>query len=202
MHCKKCDAVFHLDATGKAVLGEPPSSKKKGTKTTRAANEPLDPIGIVAEKLSHTPKPVWMGMLGILGLVVLYYAYQLFAPAPPTEEMQITQQIITAGRAILAKDLPTIKKMTTSDSQDEIEKAVGVFHAMIGPFEAKPDEVMLVPGPPPQTDEGCVNVTAMLAKPTDIDICWIKGGNRWFVNGKSTLDMMTQRADAAKKAKK
>ena len=47
MHCKKCDAVFHLDATGKPVLGEPKAAKGgKNAAKGRSKDEPLDPIGM------------------------------------------------------------------------------------------------------------------------------------------------------------
>jgi hypothetical protein len=47
LHCKKCDAVFHLDTSGHVVLGEPggPPKKPSGSKAampTAAAAEPME----------------------------------------------------------------------------------------------------------------------------------------------------------------
>ncbi|MDB5352520.1 MAG: hypothetical protein JWN86_3767 [Planctomycetota bacterium] len=211
MHCKKCDAVFHLDATGKPVLGEPPTVKGSKSKTSRPKDEPLDPIGIVAAKLAYTPKPVWMTLLVALGLGVLYYGYTLFGSGSSfTKEQEISLKVVTAARAVLDKDLATLKAMATNDSQDEIVKAVEVFHSMAGSLPAKTEDIMLTPGQPPEGASACVVVDVIPPASADgtpatmlgMDLCWIKGGTKWFIDGKSTLAMVTSRADYAKTLKK
>jgi hypothetical protein len=45
LHCKKCDAVFHMDASGHVVLGEPGSEKKSSSSRfamPTAAPEPME----------------------------------------------------------------------------------------------------------------------------------------------------------------
>ncbi len=219
MHCKKCDAVFHMDASGKPVLGEPPSSKANKVKTARAANEPLDPIGIVAAKLAQTPKPVWLTGLVIFSLVLLYYGYGVFGPSGPTEDESLNTQIHTAAKAVLDKDMATLKKMTTADSQEEMAQAVDAFHGMLGPIAGKTEDINMLLGPAPQGTDGCVEITitpsasdpASIAAaatgtspPTvNMDICWIQGEKgRWYINGKAMLDMVKSRVEIKKKMKK
>lgn len=74
LHCKKCDAVFHMDMSGHIVLGEPGADKKKpdsifGLKTSaapkpkvRAKDEPMDLLGNL--------KDAWTG-IPLAGRIVL-----------------------------------------------------------------------------------------------------------------------------------
>src|SRR5436305_2036190 len=72
MHCKKCDAVFHMDSSGKIMLGEPGARGKQGKKkTTQAArDEPTDFIG-----LFFTSPLVRKGAVVILVGVVGYFVF-------------------------------------------------------------------------------------------------------------------------------
>lgn len=69
MHCKKCDAVFHMDRSGKIVLGDPDDTARRAAKPKRAKRDtaPMDLSfgGILAK----TPTPV--KLLLVVGAVVL-----------------------------------------------------------------------------------------------------------------------------------
>jgi len=210
MHCKKCDAVFHLDASGKPVLGEPPAAKGKGKKQARAADEPLDPIGIVAGYLAKTPKPIWMSLL-VLGVGYLLYqiGWFILTSGPVSAEMSANQLLVKAGRAFMEKDADTLKSLATSDSREDIAEAIPVFHEMLGPITAKPEEIQLMPGSIPEGDEGCVSISLVLpstdvdpataARVPPLDLCFIKGGGRTYLNGKATLERIKQSAELYKK---
>lgn len=65
LHCKKCDAVFHMDASGHVVLGEPGSSERKSdsvfgmkataTKPRAAKDEPMDLFGNLKDAWTGIP---------------------------------------------------------------------------------------------------------------------------------------------------
>lgn len=68
LHCKKCDAVFHMDASGHVVLGEPGSSERKSDsvfgmratatkpKAVKAAkDQPMDLLGNLKEAWQGLP---------------------------------------------------------------------------------------------------------------------------------------------------
>lgn len=210
MHCKKCDAIFHLDATGKPMLGEPPSAKgAKGAKGARDKNEPLDPIGIVAAKLAKTPKPVWMGLLGIMGLGVLYLAYSLIGPAPRTAEGDFHERNVAAGIAFLEKDTATLQKMATQDSRDAIAKLIETFRPKVGDATGTGSKDMTPTPLLPQRmdDQPVVELSIQPPAPSDdapappiftLELAWIKGNNRYYLNGNATLERNEERAKANK----
>ena len=108
MHCKKCDAVFHLDASGKPILGEPPAARRAkggGRPGARAKNEPLDPIGIVATKIANLPRGVWYLLGTLLGAYLIYFAYQSYGPQPLTRREMLIEQSVAAATAFLNQKL-------------------------------------------------------------------------------------------------
>ena len=201
MHCKKCDAVFHLDATGKPVLGEPaPAKGSKAAKAAgRAKDEPLDPIGIIAEKLSHTPKPIWMGMLVLLGGWVLWTAYGFIGSAPLSVSQNLSKEAMAATTAFLNRDLSKLKDMTASGTEADIEKAVTDFRPLIGDGGSGTDGVMIAPGEPISEDDGRqkieVSLIAMSGPSFNLHFAWIKNEKgRWFIDGTTSYALMENEA--------
>jgi hypothetical protein len=99
--------------------------------------------------------------------------------------------------------------MATKDSQDELGQAFEAFQAMAGSLP-KSDTLTILPGAPPNPPEGIVSSTIMppavpegqkSAPPIYVDIDWIKGGDRWYINGKATLEAINARVEAIKKEK-
>ncbi len=211
MHCKKCDAVFHLDASGKPVLGEPPAVK--GSKAARAAarakNEPLDPIGIVAAKLAKTPKPVWMTMAGLLGIYMLWTVWGFIGPRGATAEENFAAQNATAALAFLNQDADTLKAMATEDSRDEIAQVVANFRSQVGDKAGKGAEDMapMAKLPEEMSQEPVVEMSIQPPKiPGEeeappmfyLDLIWIKGKAKYYLNGKATLTANLEREKARK----
>ena len=212
MHCKKCDAIFHLDPSGKPVLGEPPAAKgSKGAKGARNKNEPLDPIGILASKLVKTPKPIWMGLAGMLGLYVAYLAFTMLGPAPRTAEGEFQQRNVAAAIAFLERDAATLQNMATQDSREEIVKLIEEFRPLVGDAKGKGSENMPPNAAPPETmtEQPVVHVSIQPPAPVGeekappiftLDLGWIKGGTRYFLNGRATLEANQERVKAVKEA--
>ena len=211
MHCKKCDAVFHLDASGKPVLGEPPAAK--GSKAARAAarakNEPLDPIGIIAAKLVQTPKPVWMTLAILLGCYMLWIVWGFVGPRGATANENFSAQNDTAALAFLNQDVETLKAMSTQDSRDEIAKVVESFRSQVGDKTGKGSEDMqpMAKLPEEMGDEPVVEVSIQPPKPSSeedappmfyLDLIWVKGKNKYYLNGKATLTSNLERERARK----
>lgn len=68
MHCKKCDAVFHLDRTGKVVMGEPGQrGAQKAPVTKKSSDEPF--ATSFTELIVKSPIWVKLIMLGVLAFV-------------------------------------------------------------------------------------------------------------------------------------
>lgn len=212
MHCKKCDAVFHLDASGKPVLGEPPAAK--GSKAARAAarakNEPLDPIGIIAAKLVQTPKPVWMTLAILLGCYMLWIVWGFVGPRGATADENFSAQNATAALAFLNQDVDTLKAMSTQDSRDEIAKIVD-FRSQVGDKAGKGAEDMppMAKLPDVMSDEPVVEMSIQPPKPSGeedappvfyLDLIWVKGKNKYYLNGKATLTANLEREKARKLA--
>lgn len=84
MHCKKCDAVFHMDKTGHIVLGEPVDEddlKRKKAKKPKRPRGQRDMVELgLGEMLKKMPLPVKIG-LGVAGLVVLFMFGLIPTPA-------------------------------------------------------------------------------------------------------------------------
>src|SRR5262249_12387644 len=74
MHCKKCDAVFHMDPSGKIMLGEPGGRAKQAERRKAAAatkDEPTDVIGLIVGN-----PLVRKGAVVALVAFVGYFAFQ------------------------------------------------------------------------------------------------------------------------------
>ncbi len=213
MHCKKCDAVFHLDATGKPVLGEPPPPKgsKSAKEAGRDKNEPLDPIGIVAEKLSHTPKPIWMTAAVLLSGYVLWTLSGWFGGAPLSVEQSLGRQIHDATVAVLDNDTATLKNLTAAGTEDTLLRAVEMVRPMIADGQPTSEKVVFAAGEPVASDEEHREVEVSLIPTTgtgsyNLKLAWVKFKNKWFIDGGTTfelneMEVATKKAAAKAKGK-
>ena len=195
MHCKKCDAVFHLDATGKPVLGEPAPPKGSKGKGGRDKNEPLDPIGIVAGKLAHIPKPIWMTLLVVFAGWFLWGAFQRLKPGPATPEQNMTLLLTRATDAFLNRDVATLKGMSASGTEEDTAKTVEEIRPIVGNGGSTSEGLMVAPGEPLFHDEQNMSAVVTLlpvAGGSSFDLHWawardVEG--RWSINGKITYDL-------------
>ncbi len=207
MHCKKCDAVFHLDATGKPVLGEPKAAKGgKSASKSRSKDEPLDPIGMLASKLAQVPKGVYFSLLGIGAIYVLYtLLYAGLSSGPMDRESTLRAKASDLAEAFLKKDSETIKGMATDDSKDEAGKLVEQFRGSlndsgataespvfvtVGPASPDPQPIITIDFNPP-TPEGSTSAPPA----AHLDTPWFEAKGKWYLNGKDTLQMNKDRAE-------
>lgn len=82
LHCKKCDAVFYMDATGQVILGDPADKEKKGRAAkpakARSSEVSMDVSSELAEIAEKVPKPIRIGGTVALMLALIYF----FVPMP------------------------------------------------------------------------------------------------------------------------
>jgi hypothetical protein len=213
MHCKKCDAVFHLDNTGKPVMGEPKSAKtgKAGRSGNESGYDQLDPIGIVASKIAKVPKPVWMFFGAIIGIGVLYETWLYVKPVPQSAQQGFAEKNKYFAKAFLDKDMSGLFKYSTTDSHEELKQLVDTFRPKVGDkagtgsneygivvpiAESKlPDHITIeVTIQPPAEADGTVPPIFYL------DINWQKTENNYYVNGKATLEVNKERERLRKEA--
>lgn len=72
MHCKKCDAVFYMDRSGKIVLGDPDDAARRANKPNKPkkVKKDSDPVDMnLVSLLGKAPTPV--KLLVVVGAVVL-----------------------------------------------------------------------------------------------------------------------------------
>jgi hypothetical protein len=213
MHCKKCDAAFYLDASGKPILGEPPvakGAKAAAAKTARSPNEPLDPIGIAAGYLAKLPKPFWYTVLAVFVLYVGYTGYSMFGgPAAPTPQADLETQIAKAAEAFVHKDLDALKKLTPADTYADVVKLVETFQPPLLEGGAKPDDIAVTSGRVVEGEEPYVDVTLIPPAPSggksktfELFLCWFKDNDRYWLNGTSSYEATKKYADAMAKREK
>jgi hypothetical protein len=213
MHCKKCDAVFHLDPTGKPILGEPPPPKgSKAAKGAKDKNEPLDPIGIVAGKLAKIPRPIWYTLGAILGGYLLYVGYTVLGPGPAPQGADLVEQNRQAAYAFLDRDLPKLQGMATLDTREDVAKLVETFRPLVGDAAAKGREGVAEPLviPPLEAAESPKYEITFQPKPATeggttppiftLNLIWHKSGGKYYLNGYASLEANNERIKAKQEA--
>jgi ribosomal protein S27E len=142
MHCKKCDAVFHMQKGGKVVLGEPGVAKPtqpnkpgkggpagKGGKASppKAARKSQDsPFGAAGDFLAIVPAWAKATAVGVLVLLVALTQGWLgfLMPKPAAYGNDIDSRIIYVGNAFVDKNNGNIRNVTSGDTRDAIDKWV------------------------------------------------------------------------------
>ena len=212
MHCKKCDAVFHLDATGKPVMGEPKSAKtnKSGRAGAHAPSDQFDPIGIIASKIMKVPKPIWLGLGGLLSAFLLYGMYAGIKSLPKSAEQGFAAKNQTIATAFLDRDLSTMKSMATTDSYEELAKLIETFRPLVGDKSGKGSEGIGTVISTPEVLSNTPKVEVAIVPPPEadtkappifyLDLVWQKTNEKYYLNGKATLESNIEREKYKKEA--
>ena len=201
MHCKKCDAVFHLDATGKPVLGEPKAVKggKSGASKGRDKNEPTDYIGIVAGWLVRVPRGVYLTLLAIGAAGLLYVVYAS-APAPKIDfETAVRSKAEEVAQAFLNKDAEALRKLATGDTRDEAANLLDQFRSELHDSGLPSDKkvYVMVGLPNDESDQPRIRIDFMVPAldptkeappPMYLDTLWYRDKNKWYLNGKGSVE--------------
>jgi len=120
--CRKCLRVFHVTASGKSFLGEPP-----GTGQTAAASSPGKAVADPTEKLEQfldraskgqflpTSKTLTGALIVLAVAAVLYGVYSVWRP--DSLENRVTQ----AARAAVQGDRRTIQELAATGNGDAVD---------------------------------------------------------------------------------
>lgn len=134
--CRKCHVVFHMDPSGRPVIGEPhvatgdPKKKDKNSNGEHhsifeAIHIPrLDELTHLGDNLTDYTFPVKpvLGTLG--GLVVLWVMFSLFSrpPEPVSDRARLALQALTSD------DLDRLKTFASEETRDDVIRWYDAIH--------------------------------------------------------------------------
>lgn len=141
MHCKKCDAVFHMEKSGKILLGEPGAAKSgkggppgktggapgKG-KPAKAKRKDEPAFTNVGELLAIIPN--WAKIAGAVLLVgAALMMSGIFNQAPTDPSLNYTKygddldpRIMFVGNMFADNNVGAIRNVATDESKGDVEK--------------------------------------------------------------------------------
>ncbi len=130
--CKACHTVFHLDNTGRMVLGDPQSFDMKST-TKAHANRSARPDFNLKQTLEDIPKPVKFGVPAVL-LAVFGYLYLGPGPASPSY-LESAESLV---KAAANNDKSKVVSYSTPDSAEAAGQWSDLVHAELEKAQVNP----------------------------------------------------------------
>jgi hypothetical protein len=124
--CKACHTVFHLDNTGRMVLGEPQSFDMKSTSRRAEAASGVADFDL-AQTWEEIPKPVKFGVPAVLLAVVGYLYLDLGGGGSP----DYIGRAETLVRAVTNNDKAKAVSYATSDTADSAGQWFDLVHTEI-----------------------------------------------------------------------
>jgi hypothetical protein len=136
--CRKCHVVFHLEAGGRAIVGEPHHGPAKDPHRNARKDEhhsvfevlhlpTLDDLTHLGDNLSDYSFPV-KPVLGVLGgLVVLWVGFSLFNGPPES----VADRARLAVEALARDDLDRLKGYATDKTRDDLVRWYDAAHAKL-----------------------------------------------------------------------
>jgi hypothetical protein len=195
MHCKKCDAVFHMDANGRIVLGEPsrPGDKPKGAKVFKRAKQTktTNPDISISNLIKSVPKPAWI-VGGVAVLAFLIFQNVNFNPGPesPLGPLQ------TIVKAAVNGDKGSLDSLTTTATREAAQKWSDKIRAtahLTGPYA----EVLAAPdlrNSSEKNDSQYYTVKFINLKdssgqevPLSVGVFLVMSRGHWYLDGEATL---------------
>jgi hypothetical protein len=199
LHCKKCDALFHLDAGGKVVLGEVPAEKPKAEDKPKE----FDPIGAFVMWLIKLP----MAVKGAFVLAVLagigFLVFQRFQGTITGVPTDLLGRLTYIGNQFVDNHPEKIAALATSDSVNDIDtwyKAARRQLRFEGP-QTETDFCTIAPeidGKVEEKEGTTTNSKLMLSPPMPpnssrnppilvLQIPWVYQSGEWRINGKALV---------------
>jgi hypothetical protein len=213
LHCKKCNTVFHLDLSGKVILGEPPSAKV-AQETSQQKGE-FDVIGAVASAIVRLPMAVkvlsGVVVVGFISFLIYRSSAEAVAGARGTTQ-SLLSKTVAAGESYVSQNKDDLLYMAAPGTKDALDSWYTMMRPRIGDYgkqEAGMD-VIVSGDMGAGAGEGQAKTSAVLffpVKPGEstaedvaiIGLAWVKPDGDWLLDGKTMLDDATK-ADAKSKA--
>lgn len=123
--CKACHSVFHLDNTGRMVMGEPESFDMKSNKSRASEVSSVADFDF-AQTWNDIPKPVKFGLPAVL-LALMGYMYLDFGSSSPGY-LNTAESLV---KAVTANDKSRAVSYATSDSGEAAGQWFDLLHAEI-----------------------------------------------------------------------
>jgi len=123
--CRKCHVVFHLDASGRAVIGDPNQPVKKEVKKkakeagslVEALHLPkFEKLNRASDNLSEYGIPVKQ-IAALLGVLVVFWGLYSIANAAPEAVADPSRR---AAEALAQDNLSRLKSYATDETRDEL----------------------------------------------------------------------------------
>jgi hypothetical protein len=194
--CKACHTVFHLDNTGRMVLGEPESYDMKTNKSKADEVSSLADFDF-AQTWNDIPKPIKFGVPGVF-LALMGYLYIDFGSGSP-DYIGKAESIV---KAVAANDKTKTVSFATTDSSDAAGQWFDMLHGELEKNDIGSDVSInpaLFAGNAEKDDE--ITLLVVLSKngggglPVTITLPMKRDGSSWKFEGNKCLE------DAAKAAK-
>jgi hypothetical protein len=138
LHCKKCDAVFHLDSSGRVVLGEPGGK----TRAPRLPKVKLD-TGALADAfdsikaLSLRSKAlVAVGLVAFAGYFALSHSHAGGSVLPPgVSPDSLEGRTTLAAEAFVSQDTAALRRMAASGTEGDLDAWYSTVRPFIGDYK-------------------------------------------------------------------
>ncbi len=125
--CKACHTVFHLDNTGRMVLGEPESFDMKTTKSRADDVSGMADFDF-AQTWNDIPAPVKFGVPGVLLAIILWLNFGSMFGSTKAEHESRAESIV---RAVVDNNKSKFVGFATSDSKEAAEQLFDALHAEV-----------------------------------------------------------------------
>lgn len=171
LHCKKCDAVFYMDAMGQVVLGDPADQGKKKGRGAKPAKKKSSEVSMdvgaeLSELVEKVPKPVRIGGAVAAVLALIYFFVPMpnlgGAPLPPAEDL-LGRAGYLAELAFIDEKPSNLKKITAPGTEAEAQQWYQDLRPTFdykGP--KKQGNIVLISGDIVQKDDGAGVAVVMI----------------------------------------
>jgi len=199
--CKACHQVFHLDNTGRMVMGEPQSFDMKSSSKARPREVSSVADFDFAQTWNDIPKPIKFGVPAVLLALFGYMFLDLGGSSP-----DYIAQAESIVRAVVSNDKSRAVSYATSDSADATGQWFDMLHGAIEKNEIGSDVTInpaLFAGNAEKDDQ--ITLLVVLAKPggtgepITLTIPMKKDGSSWKFEGNKGLEDVTKSLAASPK---
>ena len=196
--CKACHTVFHLDNTGRMVLGDPESLDMKSTKKSRPVEKASKEDFDLAQTWNDIPAPVKYGVPVVLLAAILYLNSGESTP-------DYVGQAETFVYAVTNNNKSKAVSLASADSAEAAGQWFDLLHTEVEKNQIGPDVPVnpAVFGGNPDTDAS-ITMMVLLTKPGStnppvrITLPMKKTGTNWAIDGTRGLEAANQAAASAK----
>lgn len=222
LHCKKCDAVFHMDSTGKIVLGDPAEKAKKAAAAKASKTSQATKAAAARRKsgkgkgkggsespLAAIPGPVKAALvvLPVLGLVVWLGLKVVSGMGGPPVPDSVEDRSKYVALAFVDKDLERLDKVAAPGTEPQVAEWVEKHRdefGFAGPQQPGKTVTAFVDGTEVDPNAGTGRTQVRLLSPEllpdgsteryRLDLYWVTNEKktRWVLDGKKTLEMAPQ----------